>query len=189
MKRSHAPLLLTMTLLASALVGCATPTAGPAVTQTIKTDTVLGRARYQRELAKRRICTNDDAFHMLIDYVNNVDACDDYADRVRWLSERQMLPNGFDRPADEAITRGTFAVAIAKLLHYRGGIMRLAIPGSPRYATRELVYRGIYPAGSTPNQTYSGVEVIGVLAAIEDAQRGDPSSLAASQLARKKEER
>jgi hypothetical protein len=179
---SFALTAIAMSGAAALFAGCAAPQVGPPLTESTKTDTIVGRARYQRELSQRRVCTNDDAFHMLIDYVNDVDTCSDYEARVRWLNERQMLPEHFDRPAGEAIMRGTLAVALAKLLNYRGGIMHLAAPRSPRYATRELVYRGIYPAGSSPQQTYSGVEIIGVLAAVEDAQRGDPTALAASQL-------
>ena len=45
-------------------------------------------------------------------------------------------------------------------------------PNCSRYATRELVYLELYPP-STPNQTFSGAEYVGIIGRIEDYQRGD----------------
>ena len=168
--------------LAMSTAGCATPRAGTPLAQDIRADDSLGRLKYQRKIVERRICSNDDAFHLLIQYANGEDSCASYGERVSWLKSRQMLPDGFDRPADEAITRGTLAVGIARILNIKGGIVMHVLPRSERYVTRELVYRGVYPPGSSPQQTYSGLEVIGVLAKMEDLQNGDPSNLPASKM-------
>jgi hypothetical protein len=163
-------------------IGCTTPRAGTPLAQNVRADDSLGRLKYQRQIVERRICSNDDAFHLLIQYTNGQDPCGDYTQRVSWLKSRQMLPDGFDRPADEAITRGTLAVGIARVLNIHGGIVMRILPRSERYVTRELVYRGVYPPGSSPQQTYSGLEVIGVLAKMEDLQTGDPANLPASKI-------
>src|SRR4051794_32058631 len=159
------------------VAGCATPRAGTPLTQGVAGNDMRSRLNYQRQITDRRICSNDDAFHLLIQFANdgNVDPCADYTQRLQWLNDRRMLPASFDRPADEAITRGTLAVAIARMLNIRGGILMHALPQSERYATRELVYRGIYPPDSSPNQIYSGIEVVGILAKMEDFQVGDPA--------------
>jgi hypothetical protein len=165
------------------LAGCVMPRAGAPLTQSVHGNDTRSRLMYQRQITDRRICGNDDAFHLLIQYTNQgVDPCGDYARRVQWLDARRMLPDHFDRPADEAVTRGTMAVAIARMLNIKGGIVMHLLPQSERYATRELVYRGIYPPDSSPQQTYSGIEVIGVLAKMEDFQLGDPANLRASQM-------
>lgn len=164
------------------VAGCTTPRAGTPLSQELHADQPLAKLKFQREITQRRICSNDDAFHLLIQYANGNDLCADYPARVQWLKQRQMLPDGFDRPAAEAITRGTLAVGIAHALNIKGGIVMRVLPRSERYVTRELVYRGIYPPGSSPQQTYSGLEVIGVLAKMEDAQAGDPANLPASNL-------
>jgi hypothetical protein len=176
--------LFTISFLSGVFVmlGCTAPRAGTPVTQDIKTDSVRGRIQYQRQITERRICSNDDAFHLLIQYVNQSDPCEAYPQRLQWLNERQMLPEQFAGQAEDAITRGTLAVGITKALQVRGGVMFAILPRSERYATRELVARGIYPAGSSPHQTYSGLEVIGILAKMEDSQVGDPANLPATEM-------
>jgi hypothetical protein len=41
---------------------------------------------------------------------------------------------------------------------------------SARYATKELVFLGIFPP-SSPNQTFSGTEYLGIIGKAEDHQR------------------
>ena len=87
------------------------------------------------------------------------DPADDYDARVgNLLKSRSMLPKGFDQPGEQAVTAATLAVAIVRLMDIKGGVtMRLFGP-SPRYATRELMFVGIYPP-SSPNQTFSGTRI------------------------------
>lgn len=80
-----------------------------------------------------------------------------------------MLAASFHEPAEQAITRGTLAVAIVRLLEIRGGWALTLLGPTPRYATRELIYRGIYPL-SSPSQTLTGNELLGIIGKIEDAQ-------------------
>jgi hypothetical protein len=82
-----------------------------------------------------------------------------------------MLPAAFNRPADEAINRGTLAVAIVRRLQIKGGLTLRLIGPDPRYATRELVFMGLYPI-SSPNQTFSGTEFVGIIGKMEDYQEG-----------------
>ena len=84
-----------------------------------------------------------------------------------------MLAGGFDKGADEAVERGTLAAAIVRFLNIKGGLtMRLMGP-TPRYATKELEYVGVYPP-SSPNQTFSGTEFVGIIGRVEDYQRVTP---------------
>ena len=81
-----------------------------------------------------------------------------------------MLPGGFDGAADAPVRRGTLAVALARALGVGGGLtMRLFGP-QPRYAVRELQYAGVYPP-SSPQQTFSGAEFLGIIGRAEDYQR------------------
>jgi hypothetical protein len=52
---------------------------------------------------------------------------------------------------------------------------------NPRYATRELMYLDLYPP-SSPQQTFSGTEFLGIIGRIEDYQRGNATDLPAAQL-------
>jgi hypothetical protein len=103
------------------------------------------------------------------------------------LKSRKLIPGGFNRPADAAVSRGTLAVAICEALRIKGGVtLRVLRPfdlGAPseRYAMRELQFMNLYPPGS-PQQTFSGNEYVGIIGRIEDYQRGDPANKPASEM-------
>ena len=81
-----------------------------------------------------------------------------------------MLPGGFDAPADAPVRRGTLAVALARALGIQGGLTMRVFGIQPRYAVRELQYAGVYPP-SSPQQTFSGAEFLGIIGRAEDYQR------------------
>ena len=136
-------------------------------------------------LDDKPITDNDEAFHGLLLYLDSKDSAKDYAGRVAALRSLNMLPRGFDQPADAAIQRGVLAVAICQALQIKGGVtMQLLYPivgPTPRYCLRELQFKGLYPPGSA-NQTFSGDEYLGIIGKIEDYQRGDPARKSAQYL-------
>ena len=103
-------------------------------------------------------------------FLDGDDPAADYAGRVRELKSRRMLPSNFAQPAVQAVDRGTLAVAILKALDIKGGLALRLFGPSPRYAVRELVFLELYPP-SSPNQTFSGVEFLGIIGKLEDYQR------------------
>lgn len=121
-------------------------------------------------LPTRSIVDNDEAFHALLIFFDGNDPNDNYSDRVAQLHHRKMLPGDFHAPADEAVTRGVLAVALCHQLHIKGGITMHLIGPEQRYATRELQYMNLYPP-SSPQQTFSGAEFIGIISHVEDYQR------------------
>lgn len=126
---------------------------------------------FWHELAQRPLVANDEAFHALLLFVDGKDENTDYAGRVEALKSRRMLPGSFNAPADQAITRGDLAVALAGALDIKGGVMmRLTGGTSARYATRELIYQGVYPQG-VEYQTFTGTQFVGIIAQAEDYQR------------------
>ena len=82
-----------------------------------------------------------------------------------------MLPGGFDEPADAAARRGTVAVVLVRALSIDGGLSLHLLGPRPRYAVRELQYAGLFPP-SSPQQTFSGAELLGIIGRAEDYQRG-----------------
>jgi hypothetical protein len=124
---------------------------------------------FWHELAERKLTSNDDAFHGLLLYLDNTDPATSYSQRVATLSARGLLPPHFSEPADLAIERGTLAYAIVKTLRLRGGWVMHVFGNSPRYAVKELVYDDIFPP-SSPQQTFSGSEFVGVIGMLEDYQ-------------------
>ena len=174
------PALAVACAVAWALLGCAAMPTVP--------DSVLARAGgsdeqqqldYWHEVATKDLIGNDEAFHGLLLYVDGKDDAAGYAQRVASLKSRGFLPRNFDGGANEAVDRGTVAVALARHLRLKGGLTMRLTGLTPRYATRELEYRGVYPPSST-NQIFTGGEFVGVIGKAEDFRRGDPTNLPAA---------
>jgi hypothetical protein len=86
------------------------------------------------------------------------------------LKEKRLVGSGFSGGAAEPVRRGTLAVALSQALSIKGGLsMRLFGPHD-RYAVREMEYAGLYPP-SSPQQTFSGPEFLGIIGRAEDYQR------------------
>jgi len=164
------------------VAGCQAAHVEHPITQAAGGTDADSQLEFWSELESQPITSNDDAFHGLLLYLDGNDAATDYAHRLAALKARGLLLPGFDRPADEAVSRGVLAVAIAKVLQIKGGVMmRLTAGNFDRYALRELVYRKVYPAGSE-NQTFSGAEYVGIIGKIDDYQHGDPANVPATVL-------
>ena len=168
-------------ILLAALAGCQSAHVAQPLTQTIKGDDMDAQLEFWHQLAERPMTSNDEAFHGLLLYLDQSDPNTDYVSRVNALKSRRLLPASFDRPADEAVTRGTLAMAISRALGIKGGMMMHLAPNVDRYAVRELVYMDLFPP-STVNQTFSGSEYVGIIGRMEDYQHGESGEMPAKQL-------
>jgi hypothetical protein len=124
---------------------------------------------FWHELANHHLTSNDDAFHGILLDVDGHDKSANYAQRVATLKSRGLLKASFDEPADTAIERGTLATIVVKVLNLHGGWAMHVFGNTQRYSLRELVYQGIFPP-SSPQQTFSGTEFVGVIGKIDDSQ-------------------
>ena len=131
-------------------------------------------------LTERKITTNDEAFHGLLLYLDGKDGSRSYTDRVQALKSRKLISAGFNAPADHAVTRGALAVALVKTLQIKGGLTMRIFGPNERYAVRELQYMGLYPL-SSPQQTFSGTEFVGIIGKIDDYQTGQAKPAATGQ--------
>jgi len=181
--------LLGAVLLASlaAIGGCQTAHVGQPVTAKLAAaagaaDDADARMEFWHQLSDQPLASNDDAFHALLLYFDEKDDAADYAARVERLKSRGMLPKDFAGPADGAVDRGTVAVALAQSLGIKGGLTARVFGMSPRYAVRALQYQDLYPQETSPNQTFSGAEFVGVIGRVEDYQRGNPAEKPAAVL-------
>ena len=136
---------------------------------------------FWHNLAEHPVTSNDEAFHGVLLYLDQNDPAEDYNGRVALLKSRKLLPDNFDKPAEEAITRGTLAIILVRALEIKGGLIMHVFGPSGRYATRELMYMNLYPP-SSPNQTFSGSEFLGIIGRIEDYQRVNPAQAPAALL-------
>jgi hypothetical protein len=162
---------IVVMLIAAAVCGCQSAHETKPMPQKMFSSEPDAQMDFWHELAGRKLTSNDEAFHGLLLYLDGKDDAKDYAGRVAALKSRGMLPKGFDRPSDEAVTRGTLSVSLCKILQIKGGLMMRMVGPMPRYASRELEYRGVYPP-STPQQTFSGTEFVGVIGKLDDTQHG-----------------
>jgi hypothetical protein len=173
--------LLGSTLMLLTLAGCKSATVAEPLTNKLGGNDLDQQMEFWHELADRPVACNDEAFHGLLLYIDENDPNTDYASRVAAMKSRNLLPSDFNRPANEAISRGTLAVAITRALNIKGGLMMHALPNQPRYAVRELMYLDLYPI-SSPNQTFSGSEFLGIMGRVEDWQRGNAAEAPAAVL-------
>ena len=164
--------LLALLLLNVFTMGCRSAKVAEPLTDKLAGNDSATQLEFWHILADRPVTSNDEAFHGLLLFIDGADNSEDYAARIEQLSARQMLPSGFDEPGDEAVKRGTVAVAFTRVLKIKGGISMQLFGPTPRYASRELQYMKLFPQGS-PHQTFSGREFLGVIGRIEDHQRTD----------------
>jgi hypothetical protein len=153
-----------------ALVGCHSATVKTPVDSKLSGNDADSQMNFWHELADRPVTCNDDAFHALLLYADGHDNSKTYDDRVSALKTKGFLPGSFSEPANMAIKRGVLAVAIVKMEKIKGGwVMRVFGP-TQRYAVKELEYMGIYPI-SSPQQTFSGAEFVGIMGKLDDYQQ------------------
>lgn len=156
------------------LGGCQSAKVAQPLTQELAGSEPQTQLEFWHTLATRPVTSNDEAFHGLLLYLDQRDDAPDYTGRVGVLQERGLLPMKFNRPADEAVTRGTLAVALVRAMDIKGGLTMRVFGPSQRYATRELMAMNLYPL-SSPHQTFSGSEFIGVIGRMEDYHRVNPA--------------
>jgi hypothetical protein len=163
------------------VIGCHSARVAQPLTQNLSANTPDAQLEFWHTLAGRPVTSNDEAFHGLLLYVDNQDDAGKYAARVKTLKSRKMIPQNFNEPAEQAVSRGTLAVAMCRILEIRGGLMMRLTQSQPRYAVRELQFMDLYPVSSS-NQTFSGSEFLGVIGRMEDHQRGNPADVPAAVL-------
>jgi len=151
--------------------GCHAPQVEKPLTASLPEDPVDAQLEFWHGLEDRPITCNDEAFHGILLLLDGKDDSLDYAMRANRLKSRHLLAVNFDRPGTEAVQRGTVATALVRGLKIPGGVMMSITGAAPRYATRELVYRGMFPP-SSPEQTFSGAEFVGIMGKAEDYQHG-----------------
>lgn len=150
--------------------GCSVATVDEPLTKTLSGNDRASQMEFWHSLYDQPVTSTDDAFHALLLFSDEQDPAEDYGDRVRLFQKRGWIPDNFATPANQAITRGTVAVILTKLLNIKGGLTIKMIGNHPRYAVRELRFVGLYPP-SSPHQTFTGVQFASLMGRVEDYQR------------------
>lgn len=175
--RRIAPLWVGMLMLS----GCQPTMVQQTVVSKYGANTPEGQLDFWHGLDAAPVASNDDAFHAVLLFADGSDPSTNYDERVAALKSRGMLAKDFNEPANQSVTRGTLAVALLKVLQLKGGLMLHLVGPIPRYAVRELYSEGVFPL-SSPHQTFSGAELVGVIGKVEDYQRGNAVNRPAAEL-------
>src|SRR5947208_3287388 len=94
------------------LTGCQTARVAAPLPEKMMANSPESPLDFWPPLPARPVASNDEAFHALLLYIDASDESKNYDDRVDALKSRKLISQSFNRPADEAIQRGTLAVAI-----------------------------------------------------------------------------
>ncbi|MEZ0266589.1 MAG: hypothetical protein ACAI43_17810 [Phycisphaerae bacterium] len=172
---------VTLALVALILAGCQSAKVPDPITAKLGGSDADSQMEFWHTLAGRNLCSNDEAFHGLLLFLDGTDPATDYAGRLALLKKRGLVHADFNEPGDLSVKRGTLAVAIVRTLKIKGGLFQHLTNDHPRYATRELMFMELYPL-SSPHQTFSGTEFVGVIGKLEDYQRGNPADYPAAVL-------
>jgi hypothetical protein len=176
------PAACVMLLMSLLIVGgCQSPRVEHPLTDSLPVDPVARQLEFWHGLEDRPVTCNDEAFHGLLIFVQGQDESKDYDARLAQLKSLRLLSAGFDAPAQAAVQRGTIATVLVRALKIHGGWVMSLIGPTPRYATRELMYLNLFPP-SSPEQTFSGSEFVGIMGRAEDYQRGHPGVAPATEL-------
>src|SRR5262245_17757426 len=111
-----------LTSMIALLSGCGSAPVGTPVVTELKSNPQASDLDFWHTLSSRPVTANDDAFHGLLLYIDGADSSPDYASRVATLKQRGLLPKEFNGAADQAVERGTLAVALVKMLDLKGGL-------------------------------------------------------------------
>jgi hypothetical protein len=163
------------------LAGCQRPHVDQPMTQSLPPDPIAGQLEFWHGMENRPVTCNDEAFHGLLLFVKGDDDSKGYDERVAALKSMNLLSKGFNAPGQEAVQRGTVASALVRVLKIKGGWVMTVIGPTPRYATREMMYLNLFPP-SSPEQTFSGSEFLGIMGRAEDYQRGHPEEAPATDM-------
>lgn len=170
--------ILPAIALVAVISGCTAAPRATSIHTTMRASMRDGPA-FWATLAEQPIATNDDALHAILLFLDDADDSADYTARIESLRSRGVLPKSFNAPADEAINRGTVAVAVANMLGIRGGVTMSLLGTNARYAIRELEFCELFPS-STPNQIFSGGEFVALIDRTYSYIAGDPADYAAA---------
>lgn len=160
------PLLITGLLL---VTGCQRTLVTDPLNVNYTPDNIDAEMAFWTQLPDKRIISNDEAIHALIVFADDTDPHQSYDARVAALKEKGWLSGDFDRPANEAVSRGTVAQILCHVLDIQGGLTMRLLGPVPRYAVRELIYLRIMMRG-TQQQGLSGIQLAGIMSRAESYQ-------------------
>ena len=173
--------ILFCSILSFTVGGCAPTTVKEPLTPIVTKmdDPLSAELEFWNGITTRPVVCNDDAFHGLLLFLDEKDPNTDFAGRMAALKSRKLIPADFNSPANQAVQRGTVAYALLQSLHIHGGWVLTVFGPSPRYAVRELMDMNLFPR-SSPEQTFSGAEFVGVIGRAEDYHDGESAFIPAT---------
>ncbi len=119
------------------------------------------------QMLSQRAATVGDSAYIVLTAANVVAPDADVAQALSTAIDKGWLKKS--AKADAPITFGQFSYLIMKSFNLRGGLLYTVFPG-PRYAAREMFYRGYAPSRLSPYEKVSGTLALYVLRTMLDAR-------------------
>ncbi len=121
---------------------------------------------FQAYLADVPVVTVDEACRAMLILADGEDKTKSWPERREVLLRRGLIRAAWGLEPDNIADRGTIAYMACQILKIKGGVNRLILgswgPGDRRYAYRELIYRGLMPAGSEW-QRFTGGQMVSLM--------------------------
>ncbi|MGH7162097.1 MAG: hypothetical protein ACREID_01330 [Planctomycetota bacterium] len=152
-----------------AFAACARTTMKASVADRLGAGGEMGEMDFWDELARERAVTNHDAIRALLLSAGKEAAS--WEERVKLARERAWVTGAGDPSPDETARVGWIARAVCLECGIKGGVTMRVFGPHPRYAARELAYRGWLPPMSSW-QTLSGLKLIALLSQAEEFRSG-----------------
>ncbi len=133
---------------------------------------VASDAEFFFELSEKRYCSTDDAYRGMLYLIDGRDTSKDFEERTARLVMHGVAKKTWKHNPNAVATKGEVAYMLVRALEIPGGVMYNITNGSPRYALRELIHKGII-IGGTERSKVSGAEYVGILGRADDRRVKD----------------
>jgi len=105
-------------------------------------------AEYLDRISSQTIVSENDAMRGILLLLDGKDSAGSFAERLKTLRERQIVPGRWDCRPRRPLTRGRMAYMVYQACKAPGGVMLTLIGPTQRYCLRELQYREMIGPGA-----------------------------------------
>lgn len=122
-------------------------------------------ASYLEELSRKEKASYQDAVYLIMAYTGKLKENSDFNDNIDSL--KKEYPKLRIKKPDKDLRMGDLAYLICKVKNIKGGIW-YTVSKTGRYATRELIYKNIFPQGVSEWDIVSGMELLNTMGKVAE---------------------
>ena len=122
-------------------------------------------AAYLEKLSKKEKASYQDAVYLVAAYTGKLSENSSFNDHIDLL--KKEYPKLKEKKPERILRIGDLAYLICTVKNIKGGIW-YSVSKSGRYATRELIYKQIFPQGVSEWDIVSGMELLNTLGKVAE---------------------